>query len=121
MLEQTGSRIEHRHPPPTEVQGQVREATQPGPSAAFEMLEYQVEQLTQEPSGTGFDIPEWLDALAEEVDHARGQCDEDDNVIPVADVIPQRSLTMSEIHRQLEVLDQHAQSPKSRADKSRAK
>jgi len=56
---------------------------------AFEMLEYEVEQLTQEPSGTGFDIPEWLEALAEEVDRVRGRNEDEEDVLPVDDVIPQ--------------------------------
>jgi hypothetical protein len=91
----------------------VTEAAKQGPSAAFEMLEYEVEQLTQEPSGTGFDIPEWLEALAEEVDRVRGQSDLEEDAFPIEKAIPQRVLTSSEIDRQLEQLEQCGTLPPS--------
>jgi hypothetical protein len=96
----------------------IREATQPGSSAAFEMLEYEVEQLTREPSGTGFDIPEWIEALAEEVDRVRGQSDDEEDVFPIEDVIPRRILTVHDIHQQLALLEQYATDAASRAGKT---
>jgi hypothetical protein len=91
----------------------MREAAETGPSAAFEMLEYEVEQLTQEPSGTGFDVPEWLEALAEEVDRERGQCEDEEDALPIEGVIPQRTLSTDDIHRQLELLEQFGTWPPS--------
>ena len=35
--------------------------------ATFSLLEQETEQLAQEPSGVGFDLPVWLEALEDEV------------------------------------------------------
>ncbi len=96
----------------------ILEAAGDGPSAAFEMLEYEVEQLTQEPSGSGFDVPEWLEALAEEVDHARGQSEDEEEAQPIEDAIPQQTLTTDDIHRQLELLEQFGNWPPSQVENS---
>jgi len=96
----------------------IREATHPGASDAFEMLEYEVEQLTQEPSGTGFDIPEWIEALAEEVMRVRGQSDDEEDVFPIEDVVPRRTLALDDVHRQLDLLEQFATEPSSRAEQA---
>jgi len=39
-------------------------------SSEFERLEEEVEELTRTPSGVGFDVPEWITALEEEVERA---------------------------------------------------
>ena len=36
--------------------------------AAFEMLEREIENLTENPSGVGLEIPQWIEALQEEVE-----------------------------------------------------
>jgi hypothetical protein len=96
----------------------IHEATRPAASDAFEMLEYEVEQLTQEPSGTGFDIPEWIEALAEEVMRVRGQSDDEEDVFPIEDVVPRRILALDDIQRQLDLLEQFANEPGPRAGRA---
>ena len=53
------------------VQPAVDEATQPGSKPTFRILQYEVDFLTREPSGVGFDVPAWLVALEDEVQQAR--------------------------------------------------
>ena len=40
------------------------------PPAALRQLEEQIAELTAEPSGAGFELPSWLEALDQELDHA---------------------------------------------------
>ena len=53
------------------VQPAVVEAAQSGSKPTFRILQYEVEFLTREPSGVGFDVPAWLVALEDEVQQAR--------------------------------------------------
>jgi hypothetical protein len=56
---------------------QARHAQEP---VAFGQLDAEIQQLTEEPSGAGFIVPEWLESLEEEAEHyrAEGRTDEDD-------------------------------------------
>ena len=49
----------------------VEDARQGRPSDAFERLEHETDELTQEPTGVGLDVPGWLHALENEVRNAR--------------------------------------------------
>lgn len=45
----------------------IRQAKEDGPKPAFESLDAQIELFAREPMGVGFEMPEWLSALQEEV------------------------------------------------------
>ena len=49
----------------------VEDARHARPSEAFERLERETDELTQEPTGVGLDVPGWLHALENEVRKAR--------------------------------------------------
>ncbi len=69
---------------------------------SFKMLERLVEQLTEEPSGVGFDLPDWLQALEDEVERVRAQVWEGlDPENATADV-PQVRLSLEEAQGQLD-------------------
>jgi hypothetical protein len=69
--------------------------------SAFELLEQETEELTQEPTGVGLDVPAWLISLEQEVDEQRRAAlyfDEPDELrIPLEQV----RLTLEEAQRQL--------------------
>jgi hypothetical protein len=52
------------------VKPAAEEALRDGPRPSYRMLKVEIESLTREPSGVGFDIPAWLVALEEEVQRA---------------------------------------------------
>ena len=49
----------------------VEDARLARPSEAFERLQRETDELTQEPTGVGLDVPGWLQALENEVRKAR--------------------------------------------------
>ena len=51
------------------VEPAVAEVRQGGKIPKFELLEEETELLTREPTGVGLDVPAWLVALEEEVEH----------------------------------------------------
>ena len=71
------------------------------PGEAFELLEQETEELTQEPTGVGLDVPVWLLSLEQEVDNQRRAAAyldrPDDSHPPIA----QTRLTLEEVQRQL--------------------
>jgi hypothetical protein len=50
------------------VRPAVEESRRGEPSGAFALLEREAGELAQEPCGAGLDLPDWLDALSDEVD-----------------------------------------------------
>ncbi len=64
------------------VPAAVREAREDGPKTTFTDLERQIETFAREPMGVGFEMPEWLSSLQEEVmttrvDTKEGETNED--------------------------------------------
>jgi hypothetical protein len=49
------------------VEPAMRHAGQPEGDQAFGFLEEEVEQLLKQPSGSGWDLPRWIEALEHEV------------------------------------------------------
>ena len=50
------------------VRPAAEEARRSEPSTAFALLDQEAGELAQEPCGAGLDLPDWLDALSDEVD-----------------------------------------------------
>jgi hypothetical protein len=68
---------------------------------AFDLLEQETQELTQEPTGVGLDVPSWLLSLEQEVDTqlraARYSVGPDESRLP----LPQARLTLDDVGRQL--------------------
>ncbi len=83
----------------------VHEVRKPGPKEAFAELEKQIELFAREPMAVGFELPEWLTALQEEVLATRIDKSEEEgkkNHFDTSPPLPQIRLTRKEIEHQLE-------------------
>jgi hypothetical protein len=69
---------------------------------AFEILEGEAELLMREPSGVGFDPPQWLGALEEEVQRIRLGADEFDETHIIESLIAPVEQTISDIQAQID-------------------
>jgi len=78
------------------------------PSRSLERLEREVAQFTREPSGVGFEVPPWLEALEDEVARVRSRAAEDHEPADPATPIPQVRLSRQEAERQLESWEEQA-------------
>ena len=71
------------------------------PLSAFQVLEQETEELTQEPTGVGLDVPAWLQSLEQEVEQQRRAAlyldRPDESRLP----IDQATLTLDDAQRQL--------------------
>ncbi|MCL2347164.1 MAG: hypothetical protein FWC50_02765 [Planctomycetaceae bacterium] len=88
----------------------VKQAREEGPKPAFTELEEQIELFAREPMGVGYEIPEWLSALQDEVmaTHVDDDAEPNSNDVKTTDdaynlppSIPQIRLSRSELDRQL--------------------
>jgi hypothetical protein len=77
-----------------------RRGDQPG--GCFDVLEEEVAHFTAEPSGVGFDVPLWLEALQTEVDRTRSRGVEEDELADPFPTIPQARLCREEVERQID-------------------
>ena len=77
------------------------------PQSAFDLLEQETQELTQEPTGVGLDVPAWLLSLEQEVDvqlrDARFSERPDTSRLP----LPQAGLTAVEVTQQLTLWELH--------------
>lgn len=65
-------------------------------------LERELVQFTADPEGVGFDLPPWLEALEDEVQHVRSAAQNDDQWALVAPPIPAVHLSAEAIKAQIE-------------------
>lgn len=85
----------------TEPQGTVLPAlADDDGSLAFQMLEEQTDELTQEPTGVGLDVPAWLQSLEQEVDRERRAALHLDRPEEQTLPVKQTRLTMDDVLRQ---------------------
>jgi hypothetical protein len=78
---------------------ELREGRSP---ATFARLEEEAGPLAEEPSGVGFDVPAWLEALDEEVQRVGPQVPEEDEPLGSDPRVPQVRLPLRAIRKQLE-------------------
>ena len=71
---------------------------------AFARLEAEIARFTGEPTGTGFEVPAWLDALEQEADHVQLQAadDDDDDLFDPYLRVPQVRLSAAEAALQVD-------------------
>ena len=73
------------------------------PPAALRQLEEQVAEFTSEPSGAGFELPSWLEALDQELDHAQWPSgDEEEETFDPHVHLPHVPLSRAEVEQQLQ-------------------
>jgi hypothetical protein len=90
------------------VPNAIREARDESGHEAFDELEEQIELFAKEPMGVGYEVPEWLSALQDEVmathiDIEDAEVDESkkDDAYNLPPTIPQIRLSRSELDRQI--------------------
>jgi hypothetical protein len=86
------------------VEPSIREAEQGGPHPTFNELEKEADLLTLQPSGVGLDVPQWLLALAEEVEQVRNPLSTHDYRSLLQAILPVRAITEAEIRQQLKTI-----------------
>jgi hypothetical protein len=84
------------------VQPAVDEAPRPESHPTFRILCYEIEFLTREPSGVGFDVPAWLIGLEDEVHRVGTPPHERDDYDELSFAVPTITLSEEEIEEQLD-------------------
>lgn len=84
------------------VRPAINERRSDEPSASFTQLEEEVAQFTAEPSGVGFDVPPWLEALEEEVQEIRSPTSDEDDPWDMLGHVAQAKLSRRELEKQME-------------------
>ncbi len=69
---------------------------------SFKRLEQDVARFTQQPSGVGFDVPSWLEALEDEAARVRSRAPEENEPQDPAAPIPRVLLSRQELERQMD-------------------
>ncbi|OHB79258.1 MAG: hypothetical protein A2V98_06375 [Planctomycetes bacterium RBG_16_64_12] len=72
------------------------------PLKSFQRLEQEVAHFTEEPSGVGFEVPSWLEALEDEVDRVRSPRSPEPAAPEPPAPIPQVRLSRERVERELE-------------------
>jgi hypothetical protein len=84
------------------VRPAIDELRQGKPTASFQQLEKEVAQFTNEPSGVGFDVPPWLEALEDEVQQIRLPLGDEEDPSDILAHVAQARLTQRELAKQME-------------------
>lgn len=84
------------------VRPAVEELREGRPPAVFAQLEEETAQMADEPSGVGLEVPEWLEALQEEVEEAQAPGQESDDALGLPFCVPEVRLSPDEVLRQVE-------------------
>jgi hypothetical protein len=84
------------------VQPAMEELRSGAATHTFPQLEAQTDELTEEPTGVGLDVPDWLAALEEEVDRASALARFGGRAGSDNEPIPQRLLSFDDVQQQLE-------------------
>ena len=72
------------------------------PPAALGQLEEQIAAFTKEPSGAGFELPGWLEALDQELEQSQWPSAEEEETFDPHVRLPQVLLSRAEVERQIQ-------------------
>jgi hypothetical protein len=75
------------------------------PPTAFRLLQEELAQFTEEPSGVGFDVPSWLETLENEVQRLRLRVPDEEDPLDVLAHVPQVKLSLRDVERQMDEWD----------------
>lgn len=84
------------------VEPAMAEAKQGDDSPHFEILKAETDQLTSDPTGVGLDVPEWLEALEDEVDRLIVKEMRDGDPPHIDELMPQATIKYEDIEKQVE-------------------
>jgi hypothetical protein len=112
-LRSVGDRLAERFVRPLEID-RLRALVQPACDElradrvreSFDQLEQQVTRFTEEPTGIGFEVPSWLEALETEVEQVRSRVALEEEVSASFADLPQVRLSLAEARRQIEAWDE---------------
>jgi hypothetical protein len=79
----------------------IEELRENGQPTAFRQLQQEIEILTRAPSGVGFEVPAWLEALEDEADGLSDAEDDEELGGAVALPVPDVRLSIAEVRRQV--------------------
>jgi hypothetical protein len=83
------------------VEPAFRESSEDGPKPAFDVLKFRIDELAVEPSGVGFVVPSWLEALERESDQLRLPGTVDYKDFQWYTQFPKTRSTLADISRQI--------------------
>ncbi len=84
----------------------VKERLTGGKTPSFDLLETEIAKLTADPSGVGFEIPSWLDALEEEAVRVSTPGPEENDILHPYPALPEIRLTLKAAQRQISEWDE---------------
>lgn len=84
------------------VEPAMAEAKQDGEKAHFDILKSETDQLTSDPTGVGLDVPEWLEALEDEVDRLIIREMHDGDPPHIDELMPQAPIKYADLEQQVE-------------------
>ncbi len=79
----------------------VEEIRNARPPVALGQLEECIAEFTEEPSGAGFELPEWLEALDQELEQIQWPSESEEDSFDPQVHIPRIELSRAEIKRQI--------------------
>ena len=85
---------------------EIRRPASTASSGAFDLLEQEIEELAQQPTGVGLDVPAWLLSLEQEAEE-RSASPAGDGDRPIGPPIEQSPLDLTEVQRQLSDWELH--------------
>ena len=88
------------------VRPAMEEAAAEEESVSFALFEPEVEELAREPTGVGFDIPTWLEALETEVAQVRSRERHSEDPSEALDRVPRVTLSIEELQDQLDAISE---------------
>lgn len=91
----------------------IEEAYRDGPRPAFAELSAALERFTEEPSGVGFVVPPWLDALEEEVERVRNGAESEDGYRHPEEGVPEIRISPAEARRRVQAWAKRSRKKKS--------
>ncbi|MBN1854081.1 MAG: hypothetical protein JW829_15240, partial [Pirellulales bacterium] len=112
QLPTIASRISERFARPLDI-GRVCGLVQPAIHASqqgeanptFALFEHEINQITQEPSDAGLELPDWLEALDEEIDRIQATIDGKDSTRDIPPAIEQMRISWDQFDQELNEMD----------------
>jgi hypothetical protein len=83
------------------VEPAMAESKSNGDHVNFDMLKAETDQLTSDPTGVGLDVPEWLEALEDEVDRLIVKEMRDGDPPHIDELMPQMPITYEQVEDQV--------------------
>ena len=83
----------------------IQEARTGGETPSFTRFLELVKEFTADALGTGYEPPDWLEEIENEINHYRNRSEEDDEMLDLKDFIPSKLMTKTDIQRVIRTLN----------------